>query len=79
MKVVYQSTYALPQPDFSSIALAVKNTNPDVVVGCTYFPDSVGIAQGLSRDGFALKFMAETMVRLKPSSQKRSDRLSPRR
>jgi branched-chain amino acid transport system substrate-binding protein len=61
MKVVYQSTYALPQPDFSSIALAVKNANPDVVVGCTYFPDSVGIAQGLSRDGFAPKFLAETI------------------
>ena len=31
MPVVYQTMYALPQPDFSSMALAVKNARPDVV------------------------------------------------
>ncbi len=61
MKVVYETTYALPQPDFSSIALAVKNGNPDVVVGCTYYPDAVGITQALHRVGFAPKFFGETI------------------
>ncbi len=61
MKLVYETTYALPQPDFSSIALAVKNANPDVIVGCTYYPDAVGITQALHRVGFAPKFLGETI------------------
>jgi len=61
MPVVYNTTYALPQPDFSSIALAVKNANPDVVVACSYYPDAVGLAQALQRVGFAPKFLAETI------------------
>jgi branched-chain amino acid transport system substrate-binding protein len=61
LPVVYETTYALPQPDFSSIALAVKNANPDVVVGCTYYPDAVGITQALHRVGFAPKFLGETI------------------
>ena len=61
MPVVYDTTYALPQPDFSSIALAVKNANPDVVVACSYYPDSVGLTQALQRVGFAPKFLAATI------------------
>jgi branched-chain amino acid transport system substrate-binding protein len=61
MPVVYSSTYALPQPDFSSIALAIKNANPDVVVLCSYYPDAVGIAQALHRIGYAPRFLAETI------------------
>ena len=61
MPVVYNTTYALPQPDFSSIALAIKNSNPDVVVACSYYPDAVGLTQALQRVGFAPKFLAETI------------------
>jgi branched-chain amino acid transport system substrate-binding protein len=61
MPVVYQTTYALPQPDFSSLALAVKNANPDVVVVCSYYPDAVGIAQALHRAEFAPHFFGETV------------------
>jgi branched-chain amino acid transport system substrate-binding protein len=61
MPVVYQTTYSLPQPDFSSIALAVKNADPDVVLACSYYPDSVGLTQGLERVGFDPKFLAETI------------------
>lgn len=61
MPVVYDSTYALPQPDFSSLALAVKNARPDVVIVCSYYPDAVGIAQALQRAGFAPQFLAETI------------------
>jgi branched-chain amino acid transport system substrate-binding protein len=59
--VVYQTTYAMPQPDFSAIALAVKNAAPDVVIACTYYPDAVGIAQALQRIGFAPKLLSETI------------------
>ncbi|MGH7076499.1 MAG: amino acid ABC transporter substrate-binding protein [Acetobacteraceae bacterium] len=61
LKVVYQTTYSLPQPDFSSIALAVKNAHPDVVVACTYYPDAVGITRSLHQQGFAPKFLGETV------------------
>ncbi len=61
MHVVYTTTYALPQPDFSAMALAVKNANPDVVIACSYYPDSVGLTQALQRIGFAPKFLSETI------------------
>ena len=48
MRVVYQTTYSLPQPDFGAIALAIKNAHPDVVIGCTYYPDAVGLTQALA-------------------------------
>lgn len=61
MPVVYDTTYALPQPDFSAMALAIKNAGPDVVIACSYYPDSVGLTQALQRVGFAPKFLAETI------------------
>ena len=61
MSLVYETTYALPQPDFSLLALAIKNAQPDVVVVCSYYPDAVGIAQALQRAGYAPKFFAEAI------------------
>jgi branched-chain amino acid transport system substrate-binding protein len=61
MPVVYTTTYALPQPDFSSLALAIKTAQPDVVIVCSYYPDAVGIAQALQRTGFAPRFFAEAV------------------
>lgn len=61
MKVVYRTTYSLPAPDFNSMALAIKNAHPDVVVGCTYFPDAVGIAKALHAQGYAPRYFAETI------------------
>jgi len=61
MQVVYQTTYSLPQPDFGAIALAVKNAHPAVVIGCTYYPDAVGLTQALHDQGFAPQFLAETI------------------
>lgn len=61
IKVVYESTYSLPGPDFNGMALAIKNAHPDAVVGCTYYPDSVGITQALHDQGFAPKFLALTI------------------
>lgn len=61
MDVVYSTTYAMPPPDFSSIALAIKSANPDGVVVCSYYPDAVGLAQALHRIGYAPKFFAETI------------------
>ncbi len=67
MKVVYRTTYALPMPDFSPIALAIKNAHPDVVLGCTYYPDAVGIARALHQQGFAPKYFGETVGPVEPA------------
>ncbi len=61
MKLVYEDTYSLPTPDFGGIALAIKNARPDVVIGCTYYPDSVGITQALHDQGFAPHYLALTI------------------
>ncbi|HUZ64601.1 MAG TPA: amino acid ABC transporter substrate-binding protein [Acetobacteraceae bacterium] len=61
LKIVYQTTYALPQPDFSSIALAIKQAHPDAVLGCTYYPDAVGITRSLHQQGFAPKYLGLTV------------------
>lgn len=61
MKVVYRTTYSLPQPDFAAIGLAIKNAHPDVVIGCTYYPDAVGLTQALHNQGFAPHYLAETI------------------
>jgi branched-chain amino acid transport system substrate-binding protein len=61
MKIVYQTTYSLPLPSFASIALAIKNAHPDVVEACTYYPDAVGITRALHEQGFAPRYLAETV------------------
>ncbi|HTU53194.1 MAG TPA: amino acid ABC transporter substrate-binding protein [Acetobacteraceae bacterium] len=61
MKIVYQTTYSLPLPSFASIALAIKNAHPDVVEACTYYPDAVGLTRALHEQGFAPKYLAETV------------------
>jgi branched-chain amino acid transport system substrate-binding protein len=67
MKVVYQTTYSLPSPDFAAIGLAIKNAHPDVVIGCTYFPDAVGIVKALHDQGFAPMFLAATVGSVEPA------------
>ncbi|HVH76966.1 MAG TPA: amino acid ABC transporter substrate-binding protein [Stellaceae bacterium] len=67
IKVVYDTTYALPQPDFSSIALAIKNAHPDVVLACTYYPDAVGILRSLHQQGFAPKYLGLTVGPSEPA------------
>ena len=67
IKVVYQTTYALPQPDFSSIALAIKNAHPDVVLACTYYPDAVGILRSLHQQGYAPRYLALTVGPSEPA------------
>ena len=60
MNVVYKTTYTL-QTDFSSIALAIKNAKPDVVLQCGYYPDSVNLVRSLHGQGFAPTFLGQTV------------------
>jgi branched-chain amino acid transport system substrate-binding protein len=60
LKIAYSTTYTL-QTDFSSIALAIKNAKPDVVLECGYYPDSVNLVRSLHEQGFAPRFLGETV------------------
>jgi branched-chain amino acid transport system substrate-binding protein len=61
MNVVYKATYSMASADFNGMALAAKNARPDVVITCTYYPDSVGIVKALHAQGFAPKFLGSTI------------------
>jgi len=37
MRIVYSTSYSLQGADYDSMALAIKNAHPDVVIGCTYY------------------------------------------
>jgi len=60
MNLVYENTYSLT-PDYSPQALGVKNSGAEVLVGCSYYPDAVGIAQALNRAGYKPQMFAETV------------------
>jgi branched-chain amino acid transport system substrate-binding protein len=70
LKIVYTATYSLPTPDFAGMALAIKNARPDVVIGCTYYPDSVGLTKALHDQGFAPRFLALTIGPVEASFEK---------
>ena len=67
MKVVYQTQYSLPSPDFSAIGLAIKQAHPAVVIGCTYFPDAVGITKALHDQGYKPKYLGLTVGTVEPA------------
>ena len=51
-KVVYDKTYPPAQTDFAPIVRAIQATNPDLVVICSYPPDSVGMVRATNEIGF---------------------------
>src|SRR5215831_328027 len=52
LKVVYDKTYPPSTTDFAPIVRAIAATNPDVVVICSYPPDSVGMVKAVNEIGF---------------------------
>ncbi len=62
LKIVYDKTYPPPTTDFAPIVRAIAATNPDVVVVCSYPPDSVGIVRSVNEIGFKPKLIGGAMV-----------------
>jgi len=62
LKIVYDKTYPPSTTDYSSIVRAIAATNPDVVVVCSYPPDSVGIIRAVNEIGFKPKMIGGGMV-----------------
>jgi branched-chain amino acid transport system substrate-binding protein len=70
LKIVYDRTYPPSTADFSSIVRAIQATNPELVVVCSYPPDSVGIVRAVNEIGFKPKMIGGAMVGLQATAIK---------
>jgi branched-chain amino acid transport system substrate-binding protein len=70
LKIVYDKTYPPSTTDFSSIVRAIQATNPELVVVCSYPPDSVGIVRAVNEIGFKPKMIGGAMVGLQATAIK---------
>ncbi len=70
LKIVYDKTYPPSTTDFSPIVRAIAATNPDIVVICSYPPDSVGMVKAVNEIGFKPKQIGGAMVGLQATALK---------
>jgi branched-chain amino acid transport system substrate-binding protein len=62
LNIVYDKTYPPSTTDYAPIVRAIQATNPDIVVICSYPPDSVGMVRAINEIGFKAKLMGGAMV-----------------
>jgi branched-chain amino acid transport system substrate-binding protein len=62
LNIVYDKTYPPSSTDFAPIVRAIQATNPDVLVICSYPPDSVGMVRAINEIGFKPKLVGGAMV-----------------
>jgi branched-chain amino acid transport system substrate-binding protein len=72
LKVVYDKRYPPSTTDYAPIVRAIQATNPDIVVVCSYPPDSVGIVRAVNEIGFKPKMIGGGMVGPQNTSMKAS-------
>ena len=70
LKIVYDKNYPPATTDFAPIVRAIAATNPDVVVICSYPPNSVGMVRAINEIGFKPKMIGGGMVGLQNTSIK---------
>jgi branched-chain amino acid transport system substrate-binding protein len=70
LKITYDKTYPPSTTDYAPIVRAIAATNPDIVVVCSYPPDSVGIGKAVNEIGFKPKQIGGAMVGLQATSLK---------
>ncbi len=70
LKITYDKTYPPSTTDYSPIVRAIAATNPDIVVVCSYPPDSVGIVKAVNEIGFKPKQIGGAMVGLQATALK---------
>jgi branched-chain amino acid transport system substrate-binding protein len=69
-RVVYERNYPPPTTDFAPIVRAIAASNPDLVVVCSYPPDSVGMVRAVNEQNFRPKMIGGAMVGLQNTSIK---------
>jgi branched-chain amino acid transport system substrate-binding protein len=70
LKIVYDKTYPPSTTDFAPIVRSVAATNPDLLVICSYPPDSVGLVRSINEIGFKPKMVGGGMVGLQATALK---------
>jgi len=70
LTIVYDKTYPPSTTDYAPIVRAIQATNPDIVVVCSYPPDSVGIVRSVNEIGFKPKMIGGGMVGLQATAIK---------
>jgi branched-chain amino acid transport system substrate-binding protein len=70
LKIVYDKTYPPSTTDFAPIVRAIQATNPDLLIICSYPPDSVGMVRAINEIGFKPKMIGGGMVGLQATAIK---------
>ena len=70
LKVVYDKTYPPTTTDYSPIVRAIQATNPDIVLVCSYPPDTVGMIRAANEVGLKTKMFGGGMVGLQSTAIK---------
>jgi branched-chain amino acid transport system substrate-binding protein len=70
LKIVYDKTYPPSTADYAPIVRAVQAGNPDLVIICSYPPDSVGMVRAVNEIGFKPKMIGGGMVGLQATAIK---------
>ena len=70
LQIVYDKSYPPSTTDYTPIVRAIAATNPDILVICSYPPDSVGMVRAINEVGFKAKIMGGAMVGPQNTSMK---------
>jgi branched-chain amino acid transport system substrate-binding protein len=70
LEIVYDKSYPPSTTDYAPIVRAIAATNPDILVICSYPPDSVGLVRAINEIGFKAKLMGGAMVGPQNTSMK---------
>jgi branched-chain amino acid transport system substrate-binding protein len=70
LNIVYDKTYPPSTTDFAPIVRAIQAANPDLVVICSYPPDSVGMVRSVNEIGLKPKMIGGSMVGLQATAIK---------
>ena len=70
LKIIYDKTYPPTTTDYSPIVRAIQATNPDIVLVCSYPPDTVGMIRAANEVGLKTKMFGGGMVGLQSTAIK---------
>jgi branched-chain amino acid transport system substrate-binding protein len=70
LTIVYDRRYPSATTDLVPVVRAIAETNPDLVIVCSYPPDSVGMVRAVNEVGFKPKMIGGAMVGLQSTAIK---------
>jgi branched-chain amino acid transport system substrate-binding protein len=70
LTIVYDRRYPATTTDLVPVVRAIAETNPDLVIVCSYPPDSVGMVRAVNEVGFRPKMIGGAMVGLQSTAIK---------